>query len=158
MATWRKSDIIKALMMRGKENWVECKMVQVFQRIVWQYLLQSICIPYNPAIALLGIYSREYLTQVIREILLRWFVAALFMLACLLSHSVTSNSLQPINCSLPGFTVHGISQAKILEWVAISFSRGSSQPRDQTSSLVSPALQEDSLPPSHRGNQHCLWQ
>jgi len=39
MATWRKSDIIKALMMRGKENWVECKMVQVFQRIVWQYLL-----------------------------------------------------------------------------------------------------------------------
>ena len=38
----------------------------------------------------------------------------------------------PMDYSLPGSSVHGISQAKILEWVAISFSRGSSQPRDQT--------------------------
>ena len=38
----------------------------------------------------------------------------------------------PMNCSLPGNSVHGIFQARILEWVAISFSRGSSQPRDQT--------------------------
>ena len=36
----------------------------------------------------------------------------------------------PVYCSLPGFSVHGISQARILEWVAISSSRGSSQPRD----------------------------
>ena len=34
--------------------------------------------------------------------------------------------------SPPGFSVHGILQARILEWVAISFFRGSSQPRDQT--------------------------
>ena len=34
--------------------------------------------------------------------------------------------------SLPGFSVHGILQARILEWVTISFSRGSSWPRDQT--------------------------
>ena len=33
---------------------------------------------------------------------------------------------------LPGSSVHGILQAKILEWVAILFSRGSSQPRDRT--------------------------
>jgi len=31
----------------------------------------------------------------------------------------------PMDCSLPGFSVHGISQARILEWVAIPFSRGS---------------------------------
>ena len=37
----------------------------------------------------------------------------------------------PINCSLQGSPVHGISQARMLEWVAISFSRGSSEPRDQ---------------------------
>ena len=37
-----------------------------------------------------------------------------------------------MDCSLPGFSVHGISQARILEWAAISFSRGSSQLRDQT--------------------------
>ena len=38
----------------------------------------------------------------------------------------------PMDCSLPGSSVHGISQARILQWVAIFFSRGSSQPRDQT--------------------------
>jgi len=37
-----------------------------------------------------------------------------------------------MDCSPPGSSVHGISQARILEWVAISFSRGSSQHRDQT--------------------------
>ena len=36
----------------------------------------------------------------------------------------------PIYCSLPGSSVHGISQARLLESVTISFSRGSSQPRD----------------------------
>ena len=35
-------------------------------------------------------------------------------------------------CNPMDYTVHGILQARILEWVAISFSRGSSQPRDQT--------------------------
>ena len=38
----------------------------------------------------------------------------------------------PMDCSSPGSSVHGVSQARILEWVAISFSRGSSWPRDQT--------------------------
>ena len=38
----------------------------------------------------------------------------------------------PMNCSLPGSSVLGILQARILEWVAISFSRGSSQPRNWT--------------------------
>ena len=37
-----------------------------------------------------------------------------------------------VDCSLPGSSKHEILQARILEWVAISFSRGSSQPRDQT--------------------------
>ena len=39
----------------------------------------------------------------------------------------------PMDCSPPGSSVHGISQARILEWVAISFSRWSSQPRDRAS-------------------------
>ena len=53
--------------------------------------------------------------------------------------SIIRFSAQLLNCvgfcdsvdySLPGFSVHGIFQAIILEWVAISFSRGSSLPRD----------------------------
>ena len=38
----------------------------------------------------------------------------------------------PMDCSPPGSSVHGIIQARVLEWVAIAFSRGSSQPRDWT--------------------------
>ena len=38
----------------------------------------------------------------------------------------------PVDCSLPGFSIHGILQARILEWVTISFSRGSSRPGDRT--------------------------
>ena len=49
----------------------------------------------------------------------------------------------PMDCSPPGSSVHGILQARLLEWVAISFSRESSWPRDHTQ--IS-ALQVDSLP------------
>ena len=53
--------------------------------------------------------------------------------ACaVLSHSVVSDSRDPMDCSPPGSSVHGISQARVLEWIAVSFSRGSSQPRDWT--------------------------
>ena len=38
----------------------------------------------------------------------------------------------PVDCSPPGSSVYGIFQARILEWVTISYSRGSSWPRDQT--------------------------
>ena len=38
----------------------------------------------------------------------------------------------PVDCSLQGSSVHGIFQARVLEWVAISVSRGSSRPRDRT--------------------------
>ena len=43
-----------------------------------------------------------------------------------------SDSCNPIDCSLPGSSVHGILHARILEWVAISLPRVSSQPRNQT--------------------------
>ena len=45
---------------------------------------------------------------------------------------VVSNSCNLTNCSPPGSSVHGILQARILEWVAISFSRGTSRPRNWT--------------------------
>ena len=54
--------------------------------------------------------------------------------------AVMSNSCQPMDYSPPGSSVHGILQARILEWVAFPFSRGSSQPRDRTQS---PVLQVD---------------
>ena len=48
------------------------------------------------------------------------------------SCSVVSDSVTPTDCSPPGSSVRGILQARILEWVAISSCRGSSQPRDWT--------------------------
>ena len=55
------------------------------------------------------------------------------MCACVhaLSHSVVSDFATPWTVALPGFSVHGILQARTLEWVAISSSRGFSRPRDQ---------------------------
>ena len=38
----------------------------------------------------------------------------------------------PMDCSLSGSSVHGIFQARVLEWIAISFSRGPSRPRNRT--------------------------
>ena len=54
---------------------------------------------------------------------------------CCCCHLVNKSCLtlcDPTDCSLPGSSVHGISQTKLLEWVAISFSRTSSQSRDRT--------------------------
>ena len=48
--------------------------------------------------------------------------------------SVVSNFLWPMDCSPPGSSVHGILWARILEWVAMLSSKGSSQPRDWTQS------------------------
>ena len=50
----------------------------------------------------------------------------------MLSHSSHTDSLQPHDCSPPGSSVHGIFQARILKWVVMPSSRGSSQPKDQT--------------------------
>ena len=49
---------------------------------------------------------------------------------CCLVTKLCPTLWDPMDCSPPGSSVHGISQARILEWVAIAFSRGSSQPRD----------------------------
>ena len=46
--------------------------------------------------------------------------------------SVVSDSSQPIDCSLPGSSVHGILQARMPEWAAMLSSRGSSWPKDWT--------------------------
>ena len=64
--------------------------------------------------------------------------------ACALSCLTLWN---PMDCSSPGFSVHRIFQARILEWVTISCSRGSSHPRDWTCvSCVCCIWQADSLP------------
>ena len=56
-----------------------------------------------------------------------------------------------MDCSMPGSSVHGIFQARILQWVAMSFSRRSSQPRDwtQVSCIVGSCLSHQGSPELH---------
>ena len=67
---------------------------------------------------------------------------SLFWVLCypVLSRFSHKRLCNPMDCSPPGSSVNGILQARILEWVANSFSRGSSWPRDRTLSLTTPAL------------------
>ena len=51
---------------------------------------------------------------------------------CSLATKSCPTLCDPMDCSLPFSSVHGILQARILQWVAISYSRGSSEPGDQT--------------------------
>ena len=64
----------------------------------------------------------------------------------------------PVECSLPGPSVHGISQARILEWIVISFSRGSFWPRDWTGiSRVSCTGRRVLYPQQSKGRDYNLW-
>ena len=68
------------------------------------------------------------------EMWLMWttvYLVCKWTFAC--SHVPSCSALcDHMDCSPPGFSLHGILQARILEWVAMPFSRGSSQPRDRT--------------------------
>ena len=82
----------------------------------------------------------------------------MFVCVCVYDHSVVSVTQScltlgdSMDCSPPGSSVHEISQARILEWVAIPFSRGSSQHRDQNLGL--PQCRQILSHLSHRGSPY----
>ena len=86
------------------------------------------------------IYFRWHMFGLFLKCIFNWRIIALWcwvefcsITMCVsLSHSIVSKSLRPHDCSPPGCSVHGILQARILEWVAIPFSRGSSKLRGHT--------------------------
>ena len=59
---------------------------------------------------------------------------------CMRAQSCPISCDDPMDCSPPGSSVHGILQARVLEWAAISCSRGSSRPGIEPASAASPAL------------------
>ena len=67
--------------------------------------------------------SQIHLPCKFNSLVVSWGVCAV----CL----VVSDSFDPIDCSLPGSSAYGILQGRLLEWIAISFSRGSSWPSNQ---------------------------
>ena len=104
--------------------------------------------------------SKIYVKQIqLRQIVTEWtsnygklnvWIRARSVIPCKWVHVQLCLTLcDPMNCSLPVSSVYGISQARILEWVAISFSKGSSWSRERTSFLY---WQVDSLSLNHLGS------
>ena len=92
--------------------------------------------PKNTGVGSLSLLQRIFLTQESN-----WGLLHCQRILYQLSYQVKVKALvtqscrtlcEPTDCSLPGCSIQGIFQARILEWVAISFSRGSPRPRDQT--------------------------
>ena len=69
-------------------------------------------------------------------------------------HNWMTTTTNTMDSSPPGSAIHGIFQARVLEWAAISFSRGSSQPRDRT--RVSYIADRRFYPLSHQGSPMLL--
>ena len=88
-----------------------------FEKTVWYNLLYLwMNLPYKPEVLFLDIRSR----------------GQNYLCCCYLVIKSRPTLLQPMDCSSPGSSVHGILQARILAWGAISFSRGSVQHKDWT--------------------------
>ena len=119
--------------------------MQDTRRWIERRKLSPLVIPHVTTIRFIPSLSAYVLVQNLNSFCLYLCVC---VCACALSCLTLCN---PADCSPPGSSSHGISHARILEWVAISCSRGSSWPGDP-SSLLSPHWQVHSFPPCHLGS------
>ena len=87
------------------------------------------------------------------SIILSFCVCVHIVNACAQSLQLCPTLCDTMGYSLPGSSVHGILQARLLEWVAMLSSRGSPKPGTEPGS---PALQADSLPLSHQYILHSI--
>ena len=94
-----------------------------------------------------GLESSTSTTPSVQCLLYRCFILKFccISLMCVCVAQLCPTLCDPMDYSLPGFSVHGIFQARTLEWVAISISRGSSWPRDQTVGSCVFCIGSDSL-------------
>ena len=80
----------------------------------------------------LGNIERQKNRWISTSVIIRRLVVLLWLGVCVKSLQSCPTLCDPMNCSPPGSFVHGILQARILEWVAVFSSRGSSKPQDRT--------------------------
>ena len=99
-------------------------------------ILTIIVLYVNPMLGVEKLFLKDILINKLQIFQNEWSqVFRVCVCVCMLCLAVPlyPTPWDPLHFSPPGYTVHGIVQARILEWVAVSFSRGSSQPRDQNS-------------------------
>ena len=94
------------------------------------------------------------LSQRTEPVILSWFLS--LARVCLVAHSGPT-LYDPLDCSLPGSSVHGIFQARIMEWVVISSSGDLSNSRIKPRSPESSPLQVDSLPTEPSGKHKFIY-
>ena len=132
MATWGKQVAKGWAIFQAKG----CEVMPKNSEIMWKYQDQILTLKryvYKPSLSGLmdrwgnvySFYSRVNF-QITRQHILKEYVRV-----CSVTQS-RQTLCDIVDCSLPGSSVHGILQARILEWVAISYSRGSSWPKDGT--------------------------
>ena len=102
-----------------------------------------------------------FLLDILEFVLIRffsWCYSSLSSVCCCLVAKSCLTRWDPVDGSLPGSSVHGISQARILGWVAISFSKGSSPPRGRTrvSCIGSGFFTAEPPGSSHAGAYTCV--
>ena len=119
--------------------WCECKMVQLPLKIVCfsstQKIRNRFTIRSDKSSVKYQLYTVELKAGSQRHICTLLFIAGLFTITKRKKESEVAQSCltlcDPMDCSLQGSSLHGILRARVLEWVAISFSRGSPQLRDR---------------------------
>ena len=146
---WRKGNTCALL--------VGYKLVQPLWKTVWRFLQKlQIEWPYNLAVSKENkntnskrsmhhyvhcsiIYNSQDLEATypstderIKKIHIHSYTGILYEQFCIVVAQPCPTLCDPIGCSLSGSSVHGVFQAIVLEWIATSFSRGSSQPRART--------------------------
>ena len=126
--------------------WFWC-IINLISRYKW-IVIWSVCLTHRSANFYQSTCGSTQTAKCCSEIR-KWFAYFLLNTLCTVLCLVIQSCLalcDPLDYSPPVSCFHGIFQARILEWVAISFSRESSNPGIKSMSPVSPALQAVSLP------------
>ena len=115
--------------------WI-CSSVSYFRvygslNIIWILLLYENCINLS-YVQLVHSASQVYYILLLLCIFILLLFESLILSVCVLVTELCLTLCDPMDYRFPGSSVHETLQARILEWVAISFSRGSSQPRNRT--------------------------
>ena len=109
--------IRKKLLIREKVRFITHFNIKLYSKINWRNICKTFVLLFSRETKPIGFREKEC---VLRKV--KWSEVA----------QSCPTLCNPMDCSPPGSPIHGILQARTLEWVAISFSRGSSWPRDWT--------------------------
>jgi len=101
--------------------------------VAWKTVLSNINIPSSSIISVSsGAYSLFTFDIIVEIFGFKSVCVCVCVCVCVLVAQLCLTLCIPTDCSPPGFSVHGILQARILQWIAISFSGGTFQLRDRT--------------------------